>query len=108
MAETGREAWRKRVERWRDSGQTALEFAAETGVSVHSLRTWSSRLRREGGRKALAPRGRAWPKFIEVGGAARTAGTSMLELVVSDTVVRVPVGFDEATLRRVLAVARQP
>lgn len=108
MVETGREAWRKRVGRWRDSGLTAQQFASEIGVSVHSLRTWSSRLRREGGRKAPVPRGRAWPKFIEVRGAARTVSTSMLELVVSDTVVRVPVGFDEATLRRVLVVARQP
>lgn len=107
MAETGREAWRKRVERWRDSGLTAREFATETGLNANTLQWWSSRLAREGGRKPAARRHRAWPKFIEVGGTAPSTGAT-LELVVSDTVVRVPAGFDEATLRRVLAVVRRP
>jgi hypothetical protein len=33
----GREEWAKRVERWRDSGLTAAEFAAELGCSVRAL-----------------------------------------------------------------------
>lgn len=106
MVETGREAWRKRVQRWRDSGLTAREFATETGLNANTLQWWSSRLAREGVRKAPATN-RAWPKFIEVKGPAHSGGAT-LELVVSDTVVRVPVGFDEATLRRVLAVVHRP
>ncbi len=32
-----REQWAKRVERWKDSGLTAKEFAAETGINAQSL-----------------------------------------------------------------------
>jgi hypothetical protein len=30
----------KRVERWKDSGLTAKEFAAETGINAQSLSRW--------------------------------------------------------------------
>src|SRR5262245_58574018 len=39
-----REAWAKRIERWKDSGLTAKEFAAEIGISPRSLTWWRWRL----------------------------------------------------------------
>jgi hypothetical protein len=33
----GREEWAKRVERWRDSGLTTAEFAAEVGINPKTL-----------------------------------------------------------------------
>ncbi len=39
-----REAWAKRVERWKDSGLSAKEYAAETGLNAHSLSWWRWRL----------------------------------------------------------------
>lgn len=47
MAGTGREEWRKRVERWRDSGLSAAEFATETGINPRTLTWWKSALSRE-------------------------------------------------------------
>lgn len=41
------ETWAKRVERWKDSGLTASEFAREIGVSARSLTWWSWRLQAE-------------------------------------------------------------
>lgn len=38
------EVWAKRIERWRDSGLTATEFAAEVGVNAKSLSHWKWRL----------------------------------------------------------------
>lgn len=35
-----RQEWAKRIERWKDSGLTAAEFAAETGISAKSLSWW--------------------------------------------------------------------
>ena len=104
--------WAKRVERWGESGLTAREFAAETGINHHTLRFWSSRLssekRGKSGAMVVAPK----PKFIEVTealtGAKTVPGGSGLELVVSDVVIRVPVDFCERTLRQVLSVIRQP
>jgi hypothetical protein len=37
MDRESRETWAKRVERWRDSGLTAKEYAAELGINVRSL-----------------------------------------------------------------------
>ena len=39
-----REAWAKRIEKWKDSGVTAKEFATEIGVSPRSLAWWRWRL----------------------------------------------------------------
>lgn len=107
------EQWRKRVQRWKDSGLTAREFAAETGLNFHTLRYWSSRLQGEKRDKGgVAMIVAAKPRFIEVTEALTGARALMdgpgLELVVSDVVIRVPVCFDEKTLRQVLAVVRQP
>jgi hypothetical protein len=44
--QAGREEWRTRVERWRDSGLTAREFAAETGINAGTLQFWSYKLRK--------------------------------------------------------------
>ena len=108
-----REQWRKRVERWKDSGLTAQEFAAETGLNFHTLRYWSSRLqgeKRDKGKAATLVASK--PRFIEVtealSGTKTMTDGSGLELVVSEVVIRVPVGFDEKTLRQVLSVVRQP
>ncbi len=109
---SNREQWLKRVQRWKDSGLTAREFAAEMGFSVHTLRYWSGRLRVEdrdrGAATVVGPR----PKFIEVtealSGAKADRGESGLELLVADVVIRVAAGFDEHTLRQLLSVVRQP
>jgi hypothetical protein len=44
MERVSREAWAKRVERWRDSGLSAAEYAAEIGVKAHTLSWWKWRL----------------------------------------------------------------
>jgi hypothetical protein len=126
MGREPREVWEKRVERWRESGLTAREFAAETGVNANTLANWGWRLRRPGDAGVSQRRKRgpssspaaAAPvplKFVElvakdndgVGRASSaTAGaTATIELVVgSGRTLRVPPGFDAESLRRLLAV----
>jgi hypothetical protein len=117
MERTSRETWAKRIERWKDSGLTAAEFAAEVGVNAHSLSWWKWRLGAEG-RPAPARRGRlprSTPRagevtkplspspvtFVEMA----TATPEALEIVLPSTIsIRVRPGFDEATLGRVLDV----
>lgn len=64
---TGREEWRKRVERWKDSGLTAEQYAAALGIKVSTLKYWKYEL----GRPMLAQRDKparspreASPSFI--------------------------------------------
>lgn len=47
MQREPREIWVKRVERWQDSSLSAKEFAAELGISHHTLEHWRYRLARE-------------------------------------------------------------
>jgi orotate phosphoribosyltransferase-like protein len=51
-----REEWAKRVERWRDSGLTTEEFAAELGINPKTLTYWAWTLKREASGKK-----RVWP-----------------------------------------------
>lgn len=107
-----RSTWAKRVERWKDSGLTAREFAAEIGVEPGALTNWKWKLRIEQGRSRcdvkapimhLVDRPAAQtspePKLVD----RPAAQTSPLELVfASGVVLRVAAGFDESTLLRVV------
>src|SRR5437764_7112948 len=56
-----RDEWLKRVERWKESGPTAKEFADETGINAGTLQFWRYTLRSLGSehfRAEPATRGR--------------------------------------------------
>lgn len=115
MGRTSRATWAKRVERWQQSGLTAKEFATELDVSPKSLSFWKWKLHREGdsaadacsvedGHSRTTERAAASrPGFLELVPAA--AGTAPpLEVVLGNGVcIRVPYGFDERMLARVVA-----
>lgn len=119
MARTSRAEWAKRVERWKDSGLTAKEFGAETEVNPSTLSFWSWKLgseQREGHRTSTAPspqsrkrgaelkpkRNKTAARLVEVSTVV-TSSPPMLEVLLgSGARVRVPAGFDEATLTRVV------
>jgi hypothetical protein len=44
MEPTSRNTWAKRVRRWKESGLSAKQFAAEIAVSAHSLTSWKRKL----------------------------------------------------------------
>lgn len=112
---TSRQEWAKRVERWQDSDLTAGEFGAELGINPRTLRYWKWRLAKDAksASSKSSPRKRAQskrsrkpkPKFVEL--PAPTVVSERVELVVGEQLlVRVPDGFDEETLRRVLRTLR--
>ena len=119
MSRASRAEWAKRVERWRDSGLSAKEYAAETGLKASTLSYWSWKLRAsdepdceraETEAVAAGRLGRSKPvavgaaRFVELTSTAPApTSTPALELVLSGGVrVRVTAGFDEATLTRVV------
>src|ERR1700691_5787790 len=113
MDRESRETWAKRVERWRDSGLTAKEYAAAVGINAQSLAWWKWRLsstaaapkaalrpRREARR--LAPPAAPPLTFVEMT-AAVTA--EPMEVVLPSSIrIRVPSAFDAAALSRLLEV----
>jgi transposase len=120
MGRATRQEWVKRIERWRDSGLTAKEFAAEIDVTPTSLSYWKWKLRQESNAPAAAPPGLVTkhcapraarsvpaPRFLELVShpSAQVGDVALLEVVLrSGVVVRVPDQFDESALRRVVTL----
>ncbi len=112
MERASREIWIKRIERWRDSGLGAKEFAEQVGVEVDRLRHWKWRLAKED-RVAKSTAAASCPvppsfPFVEVTApSALEREDAIIEVLApSGFCIRVPVRFDADTLRRVLAVVR--
>ena len=112
-ARASRAEWTKRVERWKDSGLSAKQFAAEIGVSAQSLTLWRWKLRQTDhrGRGPSLARGdgpevsrQPGPKFLQLVAAPDAVSSAIpFEVVLPRGVVlRVPTRFDEPTLLRLV------
>ena|ERR1041384_7012351 len=109
QARSSRTEWRKRVARWRDSGLSADEFAAEIGVNAGTLRQWKYTLNREErervGRKVVVDAA----SFVEVQTAQRTTGGegggSMFQLELGrERRLHIGSDFDAGALERLLSL----
>jgi len=120
MTRQTREDWAQRIQRFKDSGLTAKQFAAEMGLNVHTLTHWKWRLSRDARRTEerrshqTVDIGNA---FVEVVGpivedrpGARALKTSAaaatpFELVLRNgLLLRIPAHFNEASLRQVISL----
>ena len=117
MARESREVWSKRIERWKDSGLTAAEFAAELGISAGSLKWWKWRL--DAAPTAMTT-SRPVPKKLRSSAITKTStvrpltfvemtapgvADAPLEVVLpSSVLIRVRAGFDDVALGRLLDV----
>jgi hypothetical protein len=95
--------WRKAIERWRTSRLCVRAYCQQYGLSEANFHAW---------RRTLAARDAEAPPFAAVrvlpeepSGITAPAAHGTLELLLANRrVVRIAPGFDEATLRRLLAV----
>jgi len=102
--------WRKRVARWRASGETAAEFSAGQGFAASTLRWWSSRLGREAGGRAATAMVRI-AQLVRVPDAVTARPSAVvIELLDASARITVETGVDRETLAAVLAAidARSP
>ena len=110
-----REQWRKRVERWKDSGLSAAEFATETGINVNSLRCWKSILNRqsdphsEPGRlpRTAGPRPQESLPLIEVQPTAAATDKHFELQLGRGWRLHVPYAFESQVLRQLLGVLQE-
>jgi len=117
VAKADREEWAKRVQRWKDSGLSAREFAAETGLKSTSLTYWRWRLKKEQVAVSettppatIAIARKRVPKalqFVELTSIAAAAADERFEVVIGAISVRVPSQFDETSLRKLLALVTE-
>jgi hypothetical protein len=104
---TSAEEWQKRVERWRESGLSADQFAAELGINAGTLRFWQYKLGKAkrmetGAERPTKNATPAVPTFVEVRSGNNDARFE-LELG-NGWRIRVPAGFDPKALEQLLAV----
>jgi len=108
-ARADRDEWRRRVERWKDSGLTAKEFAAEMGLNAGTLQFWHYKLKGSE-RPARPPRPKhpseaILSSLVEVRAPTGAAVDHRFEIELSNgRRVRVAAGFEPAALRTLLAV----
>lgn len=104
--------WRRVMRRWRRSGLSVRGYCLEHGLAVSAFYFWRrtiaerdrqvNRQRHHGPRRR--PRRAGPPLFLPL----QVASASVLEIVLGPgRVVRVPAGFDPATLRQLLAVLEE-
>ena len=108
---TGRDEWRKRMERWRENGLSAEAFAAELGTKPATLKFWKYRLEQEArGKEASATKLRRKvpleaSALVEVRTSASTTSSSLFVLELGKSrCLQIPATFDEKALERLLAV----
>jgi len=103
-----RQEWQKRVDRWKASGLTAKEFAAEMGVNAGTLQFWSSKLKRREVR-VVAPRAPrvAVPvasSFLEVRPISVRDVDARIEVELANgRRLHVPPTFDATVLQKLIA-----
>jgi transposase-like protein len=102
MIETKESRWRALVAEQEGSGQTVREFAAARGIKWRTLYRWRSRLQCDGdGFVSVAVVGDA--SAADTASPVRAAFELRIDTGVT---LRVPSGFDEGELRRLLQVLR--
>jgi transposase len=107
MSETNRERWGRRVGEWKRSGLTAREYAARAGLNAGTLSYWKWRLSRD--TKPVKQRVTAGPArgaLLELAPVALSDERVEVELA-SGHRLRVPAGFDAASLGRLLWVLQE-
>ncbi|MFM8532617.1 MAG: IS66 family insertion sequence element accessory protein TnpA [Acidimicrobiia bacterium] len=109
--------WRRLFQQWRRSGMTIRDFCAEHDVSEPSFFAWRRTIAErdrqhgrskscpgDGGEKTHAPTFVPLRVVSPPAGSPGAAGTALEVVLPSGGIVRVPAGFDPATLRQLLDV----
>jgi len=111
-------SWRRLIQRWRRSGMTIRDFCVEHDVSEPSFFAWRRTIA-DRDRQSGPPRADGYgngdsnktqdsPAFVPlrvVSTVSTTPAGTAFEVVLRDgRIVRMPAGFDPATLRQLLAI----
>ena len=98
MANTAETKWRALITAQEKSGQGVRAFAATRGINAATLYWWRSRLRRRA--NDLVP-----VTFVEHSDRCESRGEAF-ELQLGEMTLRIPGGFAESDLRRLLQALR--
>jgi transposase-like protein len=104
---TSREEWQRRVQRWRDSGLSTKEFAAEVGINPGTLTHWKYIFGKTDRARRVAKAGETPDRpplsFLEIQTLAPAPGAFEIVLA-GGRCLRVPATFEAESLKRLIAV----
>ena len=103
-----RDEWQKRVERWKESGLTAKEFASETGINAGTLQFWQYKLkngeRRVRSRRVTRTQASILSSIVEVP-TPMVAQDNRFEIELGNgRLLRVPAAFDASAFKALLGI----
>ena len=106
---TSRAEWQKRIERWRDSGLTAEQFAAELGINAGTLRFWKYRIGKDAVVVASEPKPRASralraSALVEVHAPTMVASSPFVLELGKNRRLQIPSQFDASAFEQLLSV----
>ncbi len=102
----------EQVRAWVGSGLSCAAFARRVGTKPGTLAWWKWKFESEGvslatkNPKKRSPRKKPPPAFVEITPPALHVPRPQLTLELEDVTLRVPEGFDDRTLARVLELLR--
>ena len=97
--------WRRLLRLWQGSGRTIRAFCAQQRVSEASFFAWRRTIAQRDQRQAAQAQAAATFVPLRVIATSTAAPARSFEVVLNaDRVVRVPAGFDPASLRQLLAI----
>jgi transposase len=103
--------WRRLLQQWRRSGLTIREFCADHEVSEPSFYAWRRTLaqldERSAGSARPVPSDAKPPVFVPLRVVPEPAGMALEVVLGPGRLIRVPAGFDPATLRQLLAILEE-
>jgi transposase-like protein len=104
-----RDEWQKRVDRWKESGLTAKEFASETGINAGTLQFWRYKLKKRElkarSQRATGGETSILSSIVEVRPTVVAAAESRFEIELGNgRRVHVPSVFDAGALKALLAI----
>jgi hypothetical protein len=110
-------SWRGLIQQWRHSGMTIRDFCVEHEVSEPSFFAWRRTIAdrdRQSGHSSADGYGNVdsnktqdSPTFVPLHVVSTPAGTAYEVVLRDGCIVRVPAGFDPATLRQLLVLLNE-
>ncbi|WP_077368406.1 IS66 family insertion sequence element accessory protein TnpA [Anaerosalibacter sp. Marseille-P3206] len=104
MTEEERKLWTERIEDYRASGLTAIKWAEENNVSVHTLRYKITQFNKE---KEQISKGTQWASVVLEKSVVEKEIYPSLKVTVGKATIEVAKGFDSDTFKDVVRILSQ-
>ena len=104
MTEEERKLWTKRIEDYRASGLTAVKWAEENNVSVHTLRYKITQFNKE---KEQTSKKIQWASIVSEKSVENKETYPSLKVTVGKATIEVAKGFDSDTFKDVVRILSQ-